>query len=658
MTGRTHLTPDGVVLAPALAGALAASALILYQVHRELGYLVLGLATSAFLLPRYAPAARRYWLPALAGAVPIAIVTGISITVGQKGGAAPTTGLAIAWAAACVAYPWLISKTTTSFESASKPRTRHSWTLPLLLIIAVGAFLRFAWLGETPAPFTGDEAIFAIQGFERAAGAPLNLFASGFHGSSTLYFQLIAWAQAAPFAPDTATRLLSAGFGSLAVLFTFLFLKEAFRTDVAVAGSSFLALSQAHIHFSRQAIPNIDDTLIAAAALYFTIRAIHRKDMTSFAVAGLVSGLAPYAWTSARILPVALAAMLGLALLRRPERAKIAAGVVVFAGGALLVAGPILTWWYQHPEEFRTREAQVAIFADPPGPGESWYRAERLSGESRWDVAQGQVSRGIDAVFAGPETSPHFNSEIGMFGPLPSLLILIGLALACSRLSSPVNGALVALFAAAFIGGALIVTPPASSARLLGLAVPAAAFAGIAATRLAALAVKEEGQARELLAVAIVVLAATPGLLYYFGDWRTGGRFSDTNTRIAAEWSGQLNEQLDGRERVLWFAAPPTGPEHPSLRLTLRNHTVALIGQDGKVVRQNALFGQKSPCCDLLVVATGTRVNDWFEGLQACAEEVPLAEADTAADGEQLVMFRPSSACSAALVSRYPPQPP
>ena len=70
---------------------------------------------------------------------------------------------------------------------------------------------------------------------------------------------------------------------------------------MAVAGSSFLALSHAHVHFSRQAMPNIDDTLITAAALFFTIRAIHRKDMTSFAIAGLVSGLAPYAWTSARI---------------------------------------------------------------------------------------------------------------------------------------------------------------------------------------------------------------------------------------------------------------------------------------------------------------------------------------------------------------------
>jgi hypothetical protein len=637
------------------SGCLALLAIVLYREQRELGYALLGLATSAFLLPKYAPASRTYWLPALAAAVPLSVVMAVSLGVADKSRGAPTAGLALIWAAACLCYPpciWASTERTATFRKAS---WRAPWIGPLAFICISAILLRFAWLAVSPQPVDFDEALFAIEGLERANGASLNLFASGTNGSSTLYFQLVAWAQALPFEPETSDRALSASFGTLSVLFTFLFLKEAYRDDVALAGAAFLALSHFHIHFSRLGMPNIDDSLVTSAALYFTIRAIHREDLTLFAIAGLVSGLAPYAWTSARILPLALAALLGLALLKGPNRPKIGGGFLVFTAGAFMVAGPILAWWHEHPEDFRTREDQVFIYADP-GPGGSWYSEQRDSGESAWEIYGGQFSRGVDAVVTGPEVSEHFNSEIGMFGVLPSLLLGIGLVIVCRR-REPADGALIAMTAASFLGGAMLVVPPASAARMLGLAVPGAAFIGMAAVALAGLREKKDDSKRQVLALAIVVLAATPGLLYYFGDWRTEAHFGNSKTKVSSEWTEQLAPHLTGGERLLWFDAPPPDPDHPLIRLRMRDQSLVLIGQDGAVLRTRSIRGGASGG-ETLVVATGRRLTTWQRDYAGCENEVPISKPREVPEGERLALFRPSPSCSAALLARFPLNPP
>ena len=638
-----------------LSGALAVSAMALYQVHRELGYFGLGLAASGFLLPRYAPDFRNYWLPALAALVPLSVIGAVSLAVADKGREAPTAGLVLIWAAACLSYPLLIRAASGRTATFRKPNFRSAWLVPLAFVCVPAMLLRFTWLAASPSPVDFDEALFAIEGLERANGAPLNLFASGTNGSSALYFQLVAWAQALPFEPATANRALSAGFGTLSILFTFLFLKEAYRDDVALAGAAFLTLWHFHIHFSRLGMPNIDDPLVASAALYFTIRAIHLKDLTSFTIAGLVCGLTPYAWTTARVLPIGLAAMLALALHKGPNRRSIAGGILVFSAGALIVAGPLLAWWYGHPDDFQARENRVAVYVNPPGPEESWYREQRNAGARIWDVAGGQFSRGADAVFTGPESGLHFNAKIGMFGALPSLLLLFGIAVACRRPQLPQNGAVIILLAASFIGGALLVEPPTSGARLVGIAVPGAAFIGIAATRLAAFATNEQGPRRSL-ALAIVVLAVTPGLFYYFGEWRTEGGFSHSNSRAAADWTEQLAPHLIGGERLLWFDAPPPDPDHPLIRLNLRDQSLVLIGQDGAVLRKSSIRGGATGG-ETLVVATGKRIATWWQGYPGCANEVAISTPSEVGEADPLALFRPSAACAVELLARYPVEP-
>jgi hypothetical protein len=653
---RGDAAPDvlaqGSALPFALATALAVSAVAAYQVQREFGYFCLGLAASSFLLPKYAPELRTYWLPALTAVVPLSIVAAISLAVADEPRTVPTTGLVFIWLAACVCYPLLISNAVGPRFTLPNVNLNASWLLPILLICTIGAVLRFAWLNEAPSPFSGDEAIFVIQGFERAAGAPLNHFASGHHGSATMYFQLVAWAQAAPTSPETATRMLSATFGTLAVAFTFLFLKEAYRTDVALAGAAFIAVIHFHIHYSRQALPNVDDSLIASGALYFTLRALHRKDLRSFAIAGLVGGLAPYAWTSARVLPLALVVMLGAGFLRGPNRAKIAGGILVFVAGALMVAGPILAWWQEHPDEFKTRESQVFIYADPLGPKNSWYADQREAGESTWDIYSGQFHRGIEAVLTGPEVSEHFNSEIGMFGVLPSLLLVAGLILACVR-PQPADAALITLFAASFIGGAMLVVPQASSARLLGLAVPGAAFVGLASAALAGLSGNVGHSRREALALAITVLAAMPGLFYYFGDWRSENRFGDTQNRVANSWGNDLRAQLNGHEHLVWFDSNSLNSDQPILRLKLRDHPIVLVGQDGRVIRRSLPLDRTTSTGELIVVATGDRVSNWSRDSPECGNQPVLRDMEAIAGFPRLVVFRPAPACAAALATRY-----
>ena len=656
MTSPAGLLADDTVAQPTLpfllASGLAVSAVALYQVHRELGYFCLGLAASSFLLPKYAPALRAMWLPALAASVPLSVAAAISLAVADEPRQASTTGLVCIWLAACLSYPLLISNAVGQRPAVPRAHLNSSWAFPFLLICTLGALLRFAWLHELPSPVSGDEAVFVIQGFERAAGAPLNLFASGHHGSSTMYFQLVAWAQAAPVSPETATRMLSAAFGTLAVLFTFLFLKEAYRTDVALAGAAFLAVVHSHIHYSRQALPNVDDSVIAAAGLYFTLRALHRKDLTSFAIAGLVCGLAPYAWTSARILPLALAVLLGMGFFQASDRRKVGGGILVFVAGALMVAGPILAWWQEHPNEFKTRESQVFIYADPLGPRDAWYADQRDAGESPWDIYSGQISRGIDAVFTGPEVSEHFNSEIGMFGVLPSLLLVMGFVLACVR-PQPADAALITLFAASFIGGAVLVVPPVSGARMLGLAVPGAAFIGLAAVALAGLSKRKDDSKRETLALAIVVLAALPGLFYYFGDWHTESRFSDEKSRVAASWGNELQEQLNGRERLVWFDSNTLNSDDPALKLKLRDHFIVLVGNDGRVIRRSPPLDRGASRGEVMVVATGARVSTWSQGIVECANQPVVTDLDAVGNYPRLVLIRASPACASALTARY-----
>lgn len=638
---------SGVVVSICVIGSLA-----LYCLWREAGLVALGISASAYLIPVLRPDAAHKWSIAGAIAGPVLVALSVAIASSKLETNVPASGLALVWVTCALAYPGLLRWTETRPRPSQLPQAHGSsfaaGGVPVAVaLVAVGVFLRVMDISDFPEPFSGDEAAFARLSLEREAGAPMHVLASGFYGSSNVYFELQSWALRLPLEVSMASRLLSAVFGAIAIYLTFLFGRSAHDATTGVCAAAAVALLHVHIHFSRIAIPNVNDTAVAAATLFAVIWAFQRKTLTAFGIAGLVCGLAPYAWTTARIVPVAAIIMFAVALGAPGSRNLFLRGAGVFAGGFFIVASPLLLWWFEHPEEARTRESVVLIFAKPPGQSESWLSMQRAGGDSRWDVFAGQTQATFDALVTGPEITPHFNSEVGIFGALPAMLLAVGAVVALRNVGRPVNAAVLALFLASIVGGALITIPPVSAARLTGCIVPGAYLIALGAQAVVRLSPRASPFLQGRLALAIVVLSCVPGLFYYFGEWRRDQRYSDPDTMVAERWGELVADYAPLESSILWFAAPPVDANHPTIRLLLAGRDVYVFEPAGGVRSVGGYLAR--PSSRLIVVSTGSDVLAWQARFNACSLVEPSVQYRYPKEELNLTLFESDPACSEQL---------
>jgi hypothetical protein len=249
-----------------------------------------------------------------------------------------------------------------------KPSFEARRWLPLLLIVALGAALRFVALDTAPDGIFHDEAWSAATARDILSGqiAPQVYFPEN-NGMDALHVYVIAaiFAFTGPLA--IGSRLASALIGTLTILATYWlawewWLDRRDRHILALVAAFVGATLFSALTTSRSGWHAISMALFSAVCLAALLRARHIQQRRWFVMTGVLVGLAQYAYPSARFIPVLVALIGAVDMLRLKRAAFVNYALLVLS--ALIVFAPLGVFFLQQPAWLFVRARQVTEETD------------------------------------------------------------------------------------------------------------------------------------------------------------------------------------------------------------------------------------------------------------------------------------------------------
>ncbi|MCE7938108.1 hypothetical protein DCC79_02410 [bacterium] len=406
-------------------------------------------------------------------------------------------------------------------------RRHRTALLDVAALLALALTLRVWRLGTLPDIIDGDEGMIGDIGRDLAVTATGNIFGSAW-GHGNLYYYLVsvpyAWLDDAVL----ALRLPSALGGALAVPATYLVARQLFGRRVGMLAGFLLAVSHAHIHFSRIAFCHGCDSLTAMVAMFGLLRGLDRRDAGWMAVSGVALGLAQYGYVGGRLIDVVVAVYLVAIALIDPGYLRSRLGLVAASfGAALVTAAPILYWARYRTGDYMSRLGMVGLVQ---------HRAEL--GEPPPDLAV--LATQLRDAFLALGTYPvdmYYSARIPMLDAVSATLLVLGLAVALTRWRGlrPLLPVLHVVGAVAAL--ALVLLPNASAYRITGVLASCAILVTLAMVVLADGGLRGLGLGARAPWVATTIAALGIGAYnvnYYFRDHLVNCRYGDPRSASAA----------------------------------------------------------------------------------------------------------------------------
>ncbi len=245
---------------------------------------------------------------------------------------------------------------------------RGNWSLwVLLLILALGATLRFADLPGVPPEMTSDH-VEKILDAARVRNGQHQVFFANNGGREP--FQMYAMALFAQLPGQgfnaTSLKLLSALEGMLAIVVMYWLGRTALnREDPRLANlvglllAALVAVSYWHVALSRLGLRIILTTVITGLLLIFMARALRDNRRGDYILAGLTLGFGLYTYQAVRMLPVLILAGVALAIVFKARSLK-TFGRYLFNLTVLVVVAfvafvPLFGYSLQYPQDFWRR---------------------------------------------------------------------------------------------------------------------------------------------------------------------------------------------------------------------------------------------------------------------------------------------------------------
>jgi 4-amino-4-deoxy-L-arabinose transferase-like glycosyltransferase len=173
--------------------------------------------------------------------------------------------------------------------------------------------------------------------------------------------------------------MLSALIGAATVPALYVFARLSYGRATAIAAAALLAVYHLHVHYSRIGLNNVVDPLPALVAFTALLYGVRRASWLGFAGAGAALGLAMYFYMGARLAPLVVAVVLAhLLVVDRRRFRELAPRIALVPVGFVLVAGPLLRWFRDHPDALDARLKLVGLFQSGA------FDDRRAAGESRW----------------------------------------------------------------------------------------------------------------------------------------------------------------------------------------------------------------------------------------------------------------------------------
>ncbi len=245
-----------------------------------------------------------------------------------------------------------------------------------LKILLLTVFLRLYKLATVPFGWHPDEATKALLARDVLAGKYLPVFFSAFTGREALFVYLEALFMALMGEGIFIGRLLAAFIGLLTVALTFSTSRLLFNRRIGLLTAVFLSLSLWHLIASRNGYRAVIQPLIQLPVIYLLFRGLQlnrRQSPTGslttgnwgyFLLAGVFLGLTQYTYTAVRLFPFLIVAIVFLALLFDFQNTRRSLPqLALLAVTAFLVFLPLGLYFWQNPDAFLGRAAQISVFS-------------------------------------------------------------------------------------------------------------------------------------------------------------------------------------------------------------------------------------------------------------------------------------------------------
>lgn len=450
-------------------------------------------------------------------------------------------------------------------------------TLMTALVLGLTAVaLRFINLSQQPFVLSGIEASLGLNAVEIINGQLRHPFGTAWLTNPTLPLYLTAVPIRLFGQTVWALRFLSPLVGGLTVAATYIIGQRLYGRAVGLTAAILLLGSHLHLHYSRLGLTNIWGPLLVLLALGLTAVAWERGPNAPgqrplWLAAGLVIGLNAYEFSSARLLPLMLLALLAWALLAaRPTLRAQGAHLLAALALALLVALPPMLFYRDHDTIFGERAAALGILDGQT----DWLRQQaNATGQSQAAIFRQQFWRAALAFNGGEDLSPLYKPNAPLLGFGTAILFSLGFLMALFRLRQGAYALLpVWLLVTILFAGALLIDPPQSHRLFIALPAvmllaatalveigrrTAAVFTPAAASAPNASPYGARTQSARLLLVmaAMAAVLAFSEVAFYYGRYPQINEFADANTEAAHRIADYLNT-LDG-EWAAYFYGPP-----------------------------------------------------------------------------------------------------
>ena len=334
----------------------------------------------------------------------------------------------------------------------------------LLLILGVGAFMRFYRFGDWPYGTWYDEAdnaLHVIAMMQDPSYRPV------FVPSTNLpaHFLYLIFISFKVFGPTTqAIRVVTAIMGLGTVVGAYLFGRELLGRQMALVLAFFLAVSRWDVNFSRIGLHGVSTPLFELLVLYFLLRGLRTARRSDFAWAGVLAGLGLCFYAPFRLFPFVVVLFLLHVMVVEGKGfwQKHAMNLIVLGAAGLIAFAPVIQYAREHTESFWGRTEKVSIFKSVPA-------------EEVWPAVAGNVQKHLLMFnYRGDPNGRHNLPGEPMLDYITGALAVIGLIYALSRARHP-RYLLLVLWLAIMLCGGIFSLPfeAPQSLRAIG-ALPAA----------------------------------------------------------------------------------------------------------------------------------------------------------------------------------------
>ena len=467
----------------------------------------------------------------------------------------------IAWAVSIflllVAFYWL----DRARSSQTSSLTRQDWTIFALLMLAAFV-LRFWRIASIPFSMSGDEASQAMESLRVMQGLIRNPFTTGWGSVPTMNFFFNSLFLAVIPDKFTGLRLPYALIGSLTVGGVYLLVRQITGRRLAALTALLTLTYHYHIHYSRVGSNQILDPCFMVFALYFLYRAMPENRSFFWGLSGILTGLAMYAYTGARLTLLVISGIFIFMTARTLGKfiKQHWQGLLIFYLGFFITAALMLQFAVLHPDDFNARINQTGIIQS------GWLAQEaKLYQVKPVSILWEQFYRSFFAFTYYQDRTVWYKPDVPMLDPVSSVLFIFGLLYATIALFKNQKFLPFALWwwAGTLLGSMLTESPP-SSQRLVTLIVPSLFFTAFAFDRLIQMLRRAVPQLRgSLLYDIFVLIFAFNSLYFYFIEYTPRRAFGGPPAETATLLAPYINN-AQGDYPVYLLPDPGTNTAFPS----------------------------------------------------------------------------------------------